>query len=125
MQKQIILSKNSVIMTGNLVADANITAGGACFFRMAHNGGKDAAGNDRPSSFFDVVTFPGDENPVPVNALKKGAKVYVQGYFRTRTNEKDGKIYNNLEIVATKCVENKPVTVDVPDEPGGSYTYTE
>lgn len=125
MKKSVILSKNSVILTGILVADANITAGGACFFRMAHNGGKDNNGNDRPSSFFDVVTFPSDENPVPVNALKKGAKVYVRGYFRTRTNEKDGKVYQNLEIVATKCVENLPVAVEIPDEPGGSYTYTE
>ena len=125
MKKTVILSKNSVILTGNLVSDANITAGGACFFRMAHNGGKDNNGNDRPSSFFDVVTFPSDENPVPVASLKKGKKIYIQGYFRTRTNEKDGKVYQNLEIVATKCVENTPVEVEIPDEPSGAYVYTE
>ena len=98
-------SKNTVIISGNICADANVSASkNFAAFDLAHNAGK-----DNETLFDTVKIFSKNGNQtvdIPFDLLKKGARVLVKGFRRTEKKTyvaKDGseRTSKNTVIVAT------------------------
>lgn len=101
-------------ITGNVVADprkGESNGNHYLSFRVAHNTGKDADGNDRPAFFIDVVVTAKDESRLP--ELKKGQNVEVKGRLAYSKTEKDGKTYENWRIYAWSVKDNPLVEYEL------------
>lgn len=101
-------------ITGNVVADPRTgESNGTHYlaFRIAHNTGKDADGNDRPALFIDVVATAKDGSSLP--AITKGQNVEVKGRLTFSKNEKDGKTYENWRIYAWSVKDNPLVEYEM------------
>ena len=83
-------SKNTVIVSGNICADANISANkNFAVFDLAHNAGK-----DNEPLFDTVKMFSKNGNQaleIPFELLKKGTRVLVKGFRRTEAETYTGK----------------------------------
>lgn len=98
------MSINKVIISGNLTRDAEAlaTPRGTNVMRLGvavNERVRDSEGNwtDRPN-FVDCVMF-GDRAKKLAPALKKGAKVCVEGKLRWSQWERDGEKRSKIEVV--------------------------
>ena len=111
-------SKNSVILTGRLTADAQPLASDAGVrFSIAHNMGKDNA-----PLFLDVTMFAKNgrfENKIPTDLLKKGQAVTVSAYMKPNSYTKaDGTQVRTIDFIAKSVEELVPEAV--ADETDGN-----
>lgn len=107
-------SQNSVVVSGNLCADANKSAtGNFAGFDLAHNAGK-----DNETMFDSVKMFSRNgkqEVEIPMDVLTKGRRVLVSGYRRC---EKETFITSAGETVTRK--RTVIVALSVTDYPFGA-----
>ena len=104
-------SKNTVIISGNICADANVSASkNFAAFDLAHNAGK-----DNETLFDTVKIFSKNGNQtvdIPFDLLKKGARVLVKGFRRTETETyvaKDGsERTSKTTVIVALAVEAYP-----------------
>lgn len=97
-------SKNSVVLTGRLTADAQPMANDAGVrFSIAHNMGK-----DNEPLFLDFTMFRKNGayvNRIPTDLLKKGAAVTVSAYMKPNSYTKeDGTPVRSIRFIV-KTVE--------------------
>lgn len=105
---------NNVNITGFLVKDAFVAASGKmASFRIGHS-----CGRDRKSIFLNCVIFATEENPLPMDFLKKGETAQcldITGHFRAKeVTRKDGTKFDDLEVIVDSIAlaETKEVEVD-------------
>lgn len=101
-------SKNSVVLTGRLTADAQPMANNSGVrFSIAHNMGKDNA-----PLFLDFTYFAKNgrfENKIPTDLLKKGQAVTVSAYMRTNDQTlENGNVVRRIQFIVKNVEELVP-----------------
>jgi len=118
MKKLVTPRKNDYTVTGIIVKeDAYINPSATMArFRIACA----STGRDSQSVFLDCVMFAGKQGNLPVNILKKGTKVEINGYLHMNQPPEPAAGQERrparLELVCNSVKENLPIEIEVADE---------
>lgn len=99
-------TQNNFAVTGFVGQDAKINKFentsvarfGLCIARTEKVNGEDK----RKSAFLNIEMWRKNENAASFDALKKGKRITVEGYFKPEEYEKDGSTHQVVVLVATK-----------------------